>query len=89
MVAAVVAGHMRFVRYDRDGSIDWGVLRDSTIHRLSAFPEGEPDLADVANPGYRSAVERAVETGPSRRSTGLVWTSSLRSHGPGRSSASG
>ncbi|WP_276257135.1 fumarylacetoacetate hydrolase family protein [Halomontanus rarus] len=53
---------MRFVRYASDGQPQWGVAVEDTVYALADTPAGEPTYQDIANPGYRATVERALET---------------------------
>ncbi|GAB3672881.1 fumarylacetoacetate hydrolase family protein [Halopiger thermotolerans] len=52
---------MQFVRFATDGSVRWGVTADDQTYDLTRF--GEPTLEELASPGYRRRVSRAVETG--------------------------
>ncbi|RKD89251.1 fumarylacetoacetate hydrolase family protein [Halopiger aswanensis] len=52
---------MQFVRFATDGSVRWGVTVDDQTYDLTRF--GEPTLEELASPGYRRRVRRAVETG--------------------------
>lgn len=52
---------MRFVRFETGGAVRWGIETDDELYDLSRFEE--PTLEQLATPGYRRRVERAVETG--------------------------
>ncbi|AEH39054.1 fumarylacetoacetate hydrolase family protein [Halopiger xanaduensis] len=52
---------MQFVRFATDGSVRWGVTVDDQTYDLTRF--GEPSLEELASPGYRRRIRRAVETG--------------------------
>ncbi|ELZ24653.1 5-carboxymethyl-2-hydroxymuconatedelta-isomerase [Haloterrigena salina JCM 13891] len=52
---------MQFVRFATDGGVRWGVSVDDRTYALDRF--GAPSLEDLATPGYRRRVQRAVETG--------------------------
>lgn len=54
---------MQFVRYTDGSGPSWGVKEEKTIHGLSDLPEGEPNLADVSSPDYRSKLETLIEHG--------------------------
>ncbi|WP_226040009.1 fumarylacetoacetate hydrolase family protein [Natrinema sp. DC36] len=52
---------MQFVRFATSGGVRWGVTVDDQSYALDRF--GEPTIEDLATPGYRRRVRRAVETG--------------------------
>ncbi|NGM67751.1 fumarylacetoacetate hydrolase family protein [Natronolimnobius sp. AArcel1] len=52
---------MQFVRYATDSGPSWGVTVDDQTYDLERL--GEPTLEELATPGYRRQVARAVETG--------------------------
>ncbi|OVE86416.1 fumarylacetoacetate hydrolase family protein [Natronolimnobius baerhuensis] len=52
---------MQFVRYATDSGPSWGVTVDDQTYGLERL--GEPTLEELATPGYRRQVARAVETG--------------------------
>ncbi len=52
---------MQFVRFATSGGVRWGVVVDDQTYALDRL--GEPTIEDLATPGYRRRVERAVETG--------------------------
>ncbi len=57
---------MQFVRYATDSGPSWGVTVDDQTYGLERL--GEPTLEELATPGYRRQVARAVETGRCPRS---------------------
>lgn len=52
---------MQFVRFATSGGVRWGVTVDEQTYALDRF--GDPTIEDLATPGYRRRVRRAVETG--------------------------
>ncbi|WP_101296825.1 fumarylacetoacetate hydrolase family protein [Halegenticoccus soli] len=54
---------MRFVRYTDGTRSAWGVEKEATVRALSDLPGGEPDLADIGNPSYRSRVATLAKSG--------------------------
>lgn len=53
---------MRFARYATEGTPQWGVVVEETVYALADTPAGEPTYQDIASPGYRATVDRALET---------------------------
>lgn len=51
---------MQFLRYQHDSGVQWGVLSESTVYSLSSLPADRSTLASIANPSYRSLVDRHV-----------------------------
>ena len=52
---------MRFVRFETSGSVRWGVEDGDELYSLARYDE--PTLEQLATPGYRRRVERAIERG--------------------------
>lgn len=54
---------MRFVRYTSGGLPEWGIAVDDAVYSLADTTIGEPSYAEMATPGYRASVRRALDTG--------------------------
>jgi 2,4-didehydro-3-deoxy-L-rhamnonate hydrolase len=53
---------MRFIRYTRAGTRNWGIVKDQTVYSLSDAPFTGPSYANITSPGYRAKVQQAVDT---------------------------
>lgn len=58
-----LAARMHFIRYTSGGSPKWGIAVDDVVYSLADATIGEPTYAEMATPGYRASVRRAIDTG--------------------------